>query len=341
MSADAEGPSRREVLATLALAGSSGMIGLRPTRAGAEPPPETTRLKVVHRMDTSCISPQYFAGELLRAEGFTDLEYIKIVGAGGIERALASGDAHLSMHFASSLIRQIDAGAPITLLAGGHVGCNVLFGGARVRTIRDLKGKVIGLPAGPGSVHGGVLTLLLAHVGLDPHRDVIWANHPAAEQMQLLADGKIDAFLALPPVSHELRAKKIGRVLVDSAVDRPWSQYFCCMIAGHSEFVRRHPVAVKRALRALLKSADVCGAQPERVARELVEKGFTQHYDYTLQTLTSLPYGKWREYDAEDAVRFYALRMQETKLIKSSPQKILAQGTDWRFLNELKKELKG
>jgi len=27
-------------------------------------------------------------------------------------------------------------------------------------------------------------------------------------------------------------------------------------------------------------------------------------------------------------------------MIKSSPQKILAQGTDWRFFNELKKELK-
>jgi NitT/TauT family transport system substrate-binding protein len=27
-------------------------------------------------------------------------------------------------------------------------------------------------------------------------------------------------------------------------------------------------------------------------------------------------------------------------LIKSSPQKIIADGTDWRFLNELKHELK-
>jgi NitT/TauT family transport system substrate-binding protein len=27
-------------------------------------------------------------------------------------------------------------------------------------------------------------------------------------------------------------------------------------------------------------------------------------------------------------------------LIKSSPQKIIANGTDWRFLSELKRELK-
>jgi NitT/TauT family transport system substrate-binding protein len=36
-----------------------------------------------------------------------------------------------------------------------------------------------------------------------------------------------------------------------------------------------------------------------------------------------------------------ALRLNEVRFIKSSAQKILAQGTDWRSFNELKKELKG
>ncbi len=57
--------------------------------------------------------------------------------------------------------------------------------------------------------------------------------------------------------------------------------------------------------------------------------------------LNEIPYGKWREYDPEDAARFYALRLRETGMIHSTPQKIIAQGTDWRFLNDLKKELKG
>ena len=59
-----------------------------------------------------------------------------------------------------------------------------------------------------------------------------------------------------------------------------------------------------------------------------------------LQTLTDNPYDKWREYDPEDTLRFYALRLHEVGLIKSSPQKIIAEGTDWRFLTELKRELK-
>ena len=90
----------------------------------------------------------------------------------------------------------------------------------------------------------------------------------------------------------------------------------------------------------MLKATDFCALEPDRVARRLVDRGFTDRYDYALQTLKELPYNRWREYDPEDAVRFYALRLHESGLIRSSPQKIIAQGTDWRFLNELKKELK-
>jgi hypothetical protein len=46
------------------------------------------------------------------------------------------------------------------------------------------------------------------------------------------------------------------------------------------------------------------------------------------------------EFDPEDSMRFYALRLREVGMIKSTPNEILAQGTDWRFVNELKRELK-
>jgi hypothetical protein len=73
----------------------------------------------------------------------------------------------------------------------------------------------------------------------------------------------------------------------------------------------------------------------------LVDKQYTSRYDYALQVMKELPYGKWREYDPEDTIRFYALRLHEAGLIKSNPQKLIAHASDWRVLNELKKELKG
>ena len=112
------------------------------------------------------------------------------------------------------------------------------------------------------------------------------------------------------------------------------------MLAGHREFVRKYPIATKRVTRAILKAADLCATEPERAARLLVNGGFTERYDYALQTLSGLPYDKWREYDAEDTIRFYALRLRDVGLIKSTPQKIIAEGTNFRFFDELKRELK-
>ena len=158
--------------------------------------------------------------------------------------------------------------------------------------------------------------------------------------MDLFVDGKVDAFLGLPPQPQELRDRQIGHLVVDSAVDRPWSQYFCCLLYGNADYVQKHPLATKRVIRAVLKATDICASQPEAVALQLVDDGDAEGYDRILQVLRELPYDRWREYDPEDTVRYYALRLHEVGLIKSTPNKIIAQGTNWRFLDELKRELK-
>jgi NitT/TauT family transport system substrate-binding protein len=270
--------SRRSFLGGLTLAGTAGLLGLRSAPTAAEPPPETTRVRVVHG-PAVCEAPALVAEELLRGEGFTKGKTVAVVELGSPQYVLMAS--------------------------------------------------------------------MLAYVGIDPRSEINWVIRPYAEQGRLLAEEQIDAFLAFPPFAQELRAKNIGHVIVDTARDRPWSQYFCCMAVGNREFVRKHPRATKRALRAILKATDICASEPERVARLLVDKAAGRstppppNYDYVLQTMREIPYSQWREYDAEDTVRFFALRLHEVGLIKSTPQKLIAQGTDWRFFNELKKELKG
>jgi len=330
--------SRRRFLGELTLAGTAGLLGLHARRVAAEPPPEITKITLV-QTPSICLAPQYVAEELLRAEGFTEVHYVKKQGGKGIESALASGEADINMHFGAAGLIRVDAGDPLVILAGGHIGCFELIGSERVRAIRDLKGKTVAVVE-LGAPDHVFIASMGAYVGLDPQKDITWVAHPAAEAVRLLTEGKIDAFMAFPPQAQELRAKGIGHVVVNSAVDRPWSQYFCCMVTGNREFVRTHPVATKRALRAIVKSADICALEPERAARFIVDKGYAQHYDSALEVMKELPYGKWREYNPEDTVRFYALRLHELGMIKASPQKLIAQGTDWRFLTELKKELK-
>ena len=121
--------------------------------------------------------------------------------------------------------------------------------------------------------------MMAAHVGLDPAKDIDWVTDPRVQPIELFVQGKVDAFLGSRP-SRRICARQIGNVILNSAVDRPWSQYFCCMVGGNPDFARNHPVATKRALRAILTAADLCASDPAPVARQLVDGGFTPRYEY-------------------------------------------------------------
>jgi NitT/TauT family transport system substrate-binding protein len=279
------------------------------------------------------------AEELLHSEGFTEVHYLKTDTVPAQQMALASGEANLGGHFAAPLLLRLEAGDPIVTLAGLHIGCFELFATDEIRTIRDLQGKTVAVPL-LDSARYVFLASMVAYVGLNPQKDITWVTHPGSESMRLLSEGKIDAYLGFTPEPQEMREKQIGHVMVNSTMDRPWSQYFCCMIAGNREFVRKNPEAAKRATRAILKANQLCASEPDRVARFLVDRGYTDQYEYAREAIKETPYGQWHEFDAEDTVRFWSLRLHEAGMIKSSPDKIIAQGTDWRFFNELKQELK-
>jgi NitT/TauT family transport system substrate-binding protein len=224
-----------------------------------------------------------------------------------------------------------------------HPGCFELFAHGHIRTFTDLKGKQVGFKEALGSAEHLYVSIMAAHVGLDPEKDIQWVmtdTDQVVHPIELFIQGKIDAYLAFVSEFPELRARKVGHVIVDTAEDEPWSQYFCCVLVAGTDFVRRYPVATKRALRAILKATDLCATEPEKAARRLIEGGFVQNYDIAFQPLTELPYKVWREFDPEDSIRFYALWLHEFGELNSTPKKLIAQGTDWRFLNELKSELK-
>jgi NitT/TauT family transport system substrate-binding protein len=329
--------TRRRFLTSLSLAGAAGLIRT-PRSLADEGPLETTSVRFM-RTPSLCHAPQFVAEELLRAEGFSEIRYIDGASSAEINEAVASGKVDFNTHFAPQWASVIDGGGAVTVLSGVHVGCFELFGREGIRSIGDLKGKTVGVAALGSSDHLFV-SVMAAHIGLDPVNDIHWITSQSPTPAELFAEGKIDACLGLPPVPQELRARHLGHVVVNSAMDRPWSQYFCCMLAGNREFVRNHPVATKRVLRAVLKAADLCATQPVAAAQRLVDGRFAARYDDALQTIRDVPYDKWREYDPEDTMRFYALRLHEIGAVKSSPQKIIADGTDWRFLEEVKRELK-
>jgi len=329
--------SRRTFMAGLTAAAATGLIGT-PTQARAEPGPEITRIRTsVFPKISDCQTPFYAAEDLLRNEGFTEIEFIAPASDAESLLMLPDGVIDFDWWFAPELVRMIDRGTPLTILSGLHSGCLELLANQHVGSVKALQGRRVGVNQLNGVPHV-LLKLMAANVGLDVERDIEWVVTP--NSLDLLAEGEIDAFLATPPDPQIAHDRKIGQVILTTALDRPWSQYYCCMLAANVDFVRQYPVATKRAMRAVLKAVDLCVSDPQAAARRSADKGFASSYDHALRTLGAARYDVWREFDPEDTLRFYALRMQELGMIAASPQEVIAKGTDWRFLNELKHELK-
>jgi len=155
--------------------------------------------------------------DLLRAEGFTDIRYVLQPVAYQHDH-VSRGEADFSLHFAAPTIIAIDAGKSLTVIGGVHVGCFELFAVEGIRSIVDLKGRIVAVQ-GPGSSSHVYVASMASYVGLDPIKDINWVTDPTAGPMQLFLDGKVDAFLATPPEPQILRERKIGQVIVNSATD--------------------------------------------------------------------------------------------------------------------------
>ena len=335
--------TRREFLESASALGAAPLLGYSQLTS-AEPPPEVGRIRIV-KVPAICMAPEYLAEELLKLEGFTHVEFPDLNKL-DTDSMLLADSADISVATPVDLLPLWDssAGKEIVALAPIHGGCYELFGRGPLQSVRDLKGRRVAVESTSLSSHNTAyyyVSSIAAYIGLDPRKDIKWVEGKSfAGTMQLFVDGKADAFLAFPPQPQQLREKKIGRVILNTSVDRPWDQYTCCYISMRREFSAKYPVATKRAMRAILKAADMCVNEPERAARYIVAKGYEQRYEVALEVVKSLSYGRWRTHDPDDSFRFHGLRLHEVGLVKTPPNKLIAKGTDWRFLNELKRELK-
>ena len=333
--------SRREFVNGLGLTGTASLVGLRAGPAAAEPPPETTTIRLLKAADTICVAPQYVAEELLRGEGFTDVRYVGPAPGVGFDKFLASGDVNIAMDLAASQLTAIDVGVPMVIVAGR----------ARrlLRALRDRPGPHD--PRSEGKDRGRAGPADRSAPDSVHHDRVRGARSPEGHQVGGAFRRGVDARswrrARLMPSWASRRSRRssgpgrsgtgcstrpsTGRGLNTSAAWR----------GAPRVRPQKHPVATKRAMRAILKAADICAREPARAGPVARRQGVRDALRLRPPNHEGDPLRRWRDYDPEDTVRFYALRLHELGMIKTSPQKLIAQGTDWRFLTELKRELKG
>ena len=354
-SADGQIVTRRELLrltlGTGALLAGGGLLAACGQQQGALgapaalPPPETTTVRIV--TPSACDPGLMLAGDYLREEGFTDVRY---VDANFIDRKwLLEREADVALAHPEFITASLDAGVPLVMLAGLHSGCLQVWAAPGIRTISELRGKRIAVRRIDTSDQYYVFfAALLGYIGVDPLNDVQFiAFGSGAEMRKAFIEGRADALLvgSTSGPTFQRLPKAPGQVILATATDKPWSQYLCCTLVAHRDWARQNPIAAKRVTRAVLRATDRVARDHAAAAHDSVSAaaaaaagGDFADESLVRETIDMSTYN-WRELDPEETLRFFALRLAEAKLIKSTPQQLIAQGTDLAYRRQLRKEL--
>jgi NitT/TauT family transport system substrate-binding protein len=280
------------------------------------------------------------AGDYLREEGFTDVRY---VNTPFFERGwLLNREADVSLGHPEFITASLDAGVPLVMLAGLHSGCLEVWAGPGIQNIGELRGKKIAvLRTDTSDQFYAFFATLLGYVGIDPLKEVqfIDAGGNRQEMINAFIEGRADAILTASGPAFRRLPKAPGHVILATTTDKPWSQYLCCTLVAHRDWARQNPIATKRVTRAVLRATDRAAKDPLRAAHDAVAAGgvFADE-SITTETMAMCTYD-WRDLDPEETLRFFALRLAEAKLITSTPQQLIAQGTDLAYMRQLRKEL--
>jgi NitT/TauT family transport system substrate-binding protein len=284
-----------------------------------------------------CDPALWTAGDYLLEEGFTNARIMPPAIT-----AFQRGEVDISAGYSQWVVANVDAGNQMVALAGMHTGCIELWAKPGIASIRDIKGKTIAVGATDVTdVIYGFWSAMLASVGINARTDVNFVSAgTATSTLELFLQGKSDALLAAAFQVPILRAdpRNSGRLLMSNLEDKPWSQYYCCQLIANRDWVRQYPMAAKRATRAILRANDRVAKDPGAAVLAGVAQGlFTVNYETVLAVLKNCKY-EWRDIDAEETLRFFALQLAEYKLVKGVPQQLVAQASDYGYVRELKKQ---
>jgi NitT/TauT family transport system substrate-binding protein len=281
------------------------------------------------------------AEEFLLEEGFTAVEFETMeLKYSLINESLISGLVDISFNFTPPLVFDVDRGEPLVMLGGAHVACFQIIAGTHVTDLGDLRGRRLGLSENePRPTDFAFLTSVMQYIGLTAGRDFDLVGIPRGTTLlDLTPEDPVDAVMALQPVPLPTLSGG-NHVILDSLRDDPWNQNLCCMLVVSRGFFERNPVATKRAMRAIYRGIDRCDREPDAVAQLLVDRGWVLTLPKALEAMHEVAFDRWRAQEAENTIRFHALRLAEAGVIGSTPDEIIENGADFTFFNELKEEL--
>jgi NitT/TauT family transport system substrate-binding protein len=229
---------------------------------------------------------------------------------------LALGGYDVTHHLVMYFLKPIEQGLDVKFTGGIHRGCLRVQAPANgsIRTVKDLRGKRIGVP-GMGTPPFIFANRVLGANGIDASKEVTWLVFPAGELGLALDKGEIDAVADSEPIGSMLVAQGKVRNIADQAADLPYANEYCCAVLVNGKFLARNPKASAAATRALLKAAKWVEANPRAAARLSVEgKYLASTPDQNTVAISHLRYVPSVS-GAQTAVRLAAAEMKRAGML--------------------------
>lgn len=297
----------------------------------ALPPPETTTIRIAH---LPCDAPIMFAERYLQQEGFTN---IQIVGP-----AEVGGRIDIAAYFPMDIASDVQDGKRTVALAGLHPGCTEIWAQPGIASVRDLRGKTVVVRSKTlGNLGYSYVAIVLKQAGIDPG-EVNFVVQPDANPVNLFLEGKNDAVFVATLGAVALRANPAnkGHIIHNMVMDDPWAKTDCCFLVTTQDWYRAHPIAAKRAVRAIFRSADFQPADRSDAVKLVTDRGLfggPTNFANVVAVANMVP-APWRDLDPEKSLRFFATLLRDVGLLRISPDDV-ARAADSRILRELRAEL--
>ena len=260
-----------DLIATVAL-GALLLTGCKKSSENTSGGPAKVRVGYV---GLTCEAPIFTAVEkgFFKEEGL-DVALVKRQWA-NYKDVLALGGFDVTHHLVMYFLKPVEQGLDVKFTGGIHRGCLRVQAAAKgsIRSIKDLRGKRIGVP-GMGTPPFIFANRVLGANGIDPSKDITWLVFPAGELGLALDKGEVDAVADSEPIGSLLLADGKVRNIADQAADAPYKDEYCCAVLVNGKFLARNPKASAAATRALLKAAKWVEANPAAAAKLSVEKKY-------------------------------------------------------------------
>jgi NitT/TauT family transport system substrate-binding protein len=236
---------------------------------------EPVKIRLVYN-GNNCEAPIFVAYE----KGFFKDAGINVEIVKGDYNVSKEGIALGKVDAAAGLILQwlkpVEAGLDIKFVLGVHTGCIsiVTLKDSPVKSIDDLKGKVIGVSGGIGAGAMNFGFRVLNKYKIKPQTEAEWRDYPAPQLITALEKGEISAAITSDTLAFGWINEGKAKPLLIMATDENFKNEICCVTGIRGGFIKDHPKESVKFTKTILKAAKWIQANKAETAKIITEKKY-------------------------------------------------------------------